>query len=857
VGSATITFENVDGDGFSPSPATSALGNGEYEFRTVYGDYNVTVTGEVNGEEYFYTSPTPVSVHNIVTELKFTIAPYPPPPFMSSEDWEGDTSSWVIVNHPTQLNKWHLGEATHNGTGTHAMYISNDNGATNAYTIAGQSVRAHIYRDMTFPADVANIVLNLDIKVQGESGYDYLRVYMMPTSITPAAANSSITATTRSDPHAEYIIGNTQYNRGTLGTTDVWHNVNINIPAVWAGQVGRLVFTWNNDVSGGNQPPVAIDNLSITHQPANTVPGLATVATPYNAGNLISVDTELRWLPDAFAAPATEFTLYFGETAETLAPESNGPQTSYTPEAPLDYATTYYWKVVPSNSFVPAVDCPVWSFTTIDENTLLVGNGTASMTATPVYIGAGLSVSEMIYTQAELEAAGFTSGSITHISFQASANGVNLASGLNNNWLIYMGTTLQDVFTNTLQSWVPLTNMTQVKRGAISETSLTAYQWVTIALDTPYTYEGNGNLVIFVNEYTPSYAGASSWLGFSATGSRAIYRYAQGTEPFEPEGEVTWNAGNGGNRATTRPNLALTLAPPPMYTVSGGVVYLDEEGVQAMFGGATITFVSAENNVSVTSGDTEDDLGVFVVELLAGEYSVLVTGDVEGVAYAYTSVEPFVVEGDTTGVVFVAEAVPPEPPTTYTVGGVLYLSPEATSGSVAGLTVMLLNNDDDEDSPASVTSNEGGEFSFADVSPGTYTLSISGESGTPYTHDEAIVVEDEDILDLVIVVPTALTEGDVEAVPVVTALRSNYPNPFNPTTTIAFDVAREGRVVVEIYNIKGQRVRVLTDDVYGVGRHSVVWNGDDATGRSVGSGVYFYRMTAGEYRSVRKMLLMK
>jgi len=100
--------------------------------------------------------------------------------------------------------------------------------------------------------------------------------------------------------------------------------------------------------------------------------------------------------------------------------------------------------------------------------------------------------------------------------------------------------------------------------------------------------------------------------------------------------------------------------------------------------------------------------------------------------------------------------------------------------------------------------------------------------------------------------------GD-EVVPAVSAtgLKGNYPNPFNPSTTIAFDVAHEGRVVIDVYNIKGQRVRSLVNGVYEAGGHSVVWNGRDEAGHSVGSGVYFYRMSAGEYVGVRKMVMVK
>jgi len=100
-------------------------------------------------------------------------------------------------------------------------------------------------------------------------------------------------------------------------------------------------------------------------------------------------------------------------------------------------------------------------------------------------------------------------------------------------------------------------------------------------------------------------------------------------------------------------------------------------------------------------------------------------------------------------------------------------------------------------------------------------------------------------------------ESDTSALPVVTALKTNYPNPFNPSTSIAFDVAKEGLVSIEIYNIKGQRVKTLVNTPFGVGSHKVVWNGEDATGRPVSSGVYFYRMTTDGYVAVKKMLLMK
>jgi len=88
-------------------------------------------------------------------------------------------------------------------------------------------------------------------------------------------------------------------------------------------------------------------------------------------------------------------------------------------------------------------------------------------------------------------------------------------------------------------------------------------------------------------------------------------------------------------------------------------------------------------------------------------------------------------------------------------------------------------------------------------------------------------------------------------------LHSNYPNPFNPATTISFEMAREGAVSLVVYNSKGQRVCVLVDGVRGTGEHKVVWDGVSDDGRSVGSGVYFYRMVSDDFVGVKKMVMVK
>ncbi|NKB69545.1 MAG: T9SS type A sorting domain-containing protein [Candidatus Latescibacteria bacterium] len=93
--------------------------------------------------------------------------------------------------------------------------------------------------------------------------------------------------------------------------------------------------------------------------------------------------------------------------------------------------------------------------------------------------------------------------------------------------------------------------------------------------------------------------------------------------------------------------------------------------------------------------------------------------------------------------------------------------------------------------------------------------------------------------------------------PVDFALGSNYPNPFNPLTTIAYQVPRRASVTLEIYSLLGQRVRRLVDQVQLSGHHTVTWNGTDDSGRSVASGVYLYRLRSGHYERTRTMVLVK
>ena len=88
-------------------------------------------------------------------------------------------------------------------------------------------------------------------------------------------------------------------------------------------------------------------------------------------------------------------------------------------------------------------------------------------------------------------------------------------------------------------------------------------------------------------------------------------------------------------------------------------------------------------------------------------------------------------------------------------------------------------------------------------------------------------------------------------------LAQNYPNPFNPNTTIIYQIPVAGHVDLRIYDVKGGLVRTLVDTPKGAGLHVTDWNGKDNMGRSVASGIYFYRIKSGDFVQTKKMVLLK
>lgn len=97
----------------------------------------------------------------------------------------------------------------------------------------------------------------------------------------------------------------------------------------------------------------------------------------------------------------------------------------------------------------------------------------------------------------------------------------------------------------------------------------------------------------------------------------------------------------------------------------------------------------------------------------------------------------------------------------------------------------------------------------------------------------------------------------LKAIPSVYSLAQNFPNPFNPTTTIEYSIPTTGNVSLVIYNIAGQKVRTLVNGTQSASFYKVVWDGKNDNGMSVATGTYFYKLVSGNYSKIVKMTLMK
>jgi hypothetical protein len=98
---------------------------------------------------------------------------------------------------------------------------------------------------------------------------------------------------------------------------------------------------------------------------------------------------------------------------------------------------------------------------------------------------------------------------------------------------------------------------------------------------------------------------------------------------------------------------------------------------------------------------------------------------------------------------------------------------------------------------------------------------------------------------------------EIRTIPVKFYLSQNYPNPFNPATTISYFLPSRSRITLKVFNILGETIRTLADDIQAPGEKTVVWDARNEKGRIVGSGVYIYQLQTGSETETKKMMFLK
>ncbi len=132
--------------------------------------------------------------------------------------------------------------------------------------------------------------------------------------------------------------------------------------------------------------------------------------------------------------------------------------------------------------------------------------------------------------------------------------------------------------------------------------------------------------------------------------------------------------------------------------------------------------------------------------------------------------------------------------------------------------------------------------------------SADGAGPFPYS----CLVHPLDMVDTIFMtVATDINDDLPQELPDSYSISQNYPNPFNLSTTIRYTLPARSQVTISIYNVMGQKVNTIVEGSKSAGSHTVYWDGADKAGKVVSSGVYFYRLQAGDFVESKRMLLLK
>ncbi|NQT24650.1 T9SS type A sorting domain-containing protein [candidate division KSB1 bacterium] len=268
------------------------------------------------------------------------------------------------------------------------------------------------------------------------------------------------------------------------------------------------------------------------------------------------------------------------------------------------------------------------------------------------------------------------------------------------------------------------------------------------------------------------------------------------------------------------------------------LVYLEDTGIGPEFTGNTN---SVDINEVVFNG--ANPTGVTgIIDLTTFNFAVVDTGEVL-IDLEYSAMAAAATFQSLLGILTVNDTTI-EVLNTYTL--TINVLPDLTHGTTDPAPGVYQYTEDEEVSVASIPNKRPFGARFDE-----WQGDASGSDSI------AVVTMDADKeITAVFYLPTGV-DGELEALPEKVALYQNYPNPFNPQTQINFDIPASSSVLLEIYNINGQKVRTLFNGIKPAGRYTEIWNATNDAGKNVTSGVYLLRLKTNETSFIKRMFLLR
>jgi len=289
------------------------------------------------------------------------------------------------------------------------------------------------------------------------------------------------------------------------------------------------------------------------------------------------------------------------------------------------------------------------------------------------------------------------------------------------------------------------------------------------------------------------------------------------------------------------PNYTIYYDPASDFTAGGTVtvnVTAQDLAPTANSFDSTYTFTIGESQVTETKTDT------------VGQNGGTITDDTTGIEI---TIPAGVLDDSTEITIGTVDSPPPLPDSVNGIGLAYHFWPDGLQFTDS-ITIRIPYTQNDLDS-AGVTDPMDIPIYYFSTTEGKWMklTVVNADNGYLYVRVKKFCY-----LVFGRIITTGVSERELDmAVPSDFMLMQNYPNPFNPTTTITYSIPQQKNVLLEVFNVRGEKVATLVNGRMRAGTYTVSWNGKDSFGRSVPSGIYLCKIRTGSYQHTIRMLLLK